>query len=79
MCNIGVLLIARPVRGRFPQIRDLSGRVWANAWDVFCRNTPRSGRGRRAAVDFVVFWVRRDFVGGGGRFFFLNAYALLQV
>ena len=31
-----------------------SGRVWANAWDLF-RSTPfRDDRGRRAAVDFVV-------------------------
>ena len=38
-----------------------SVRVWANAWDVFRRTPSRGGRGRRAAVDFVVcFWVRRD-------------------
>ena len=40
-----------------------SGRVWANAWDFFRRTPCRGGRGRRAAVYFVVrFWVRRDFV-----------------
>ena len=31
-----------------------SGRVWANAWDVFRLKPSRGGRGRRAAVDFVV-------------------------
>ena len=31
-----------------------SGRVWANAWDVFRRTPSRVGHGRRAAVDFVV-------------------------
>ena len=31
-----------------------SGRVWDNAWDVFRRAPSRVGRGRRAAVDFVV-------------------------
>ena len=31
-----------------------SERVWANAWDVFRRTPSRGGRGRRAAVDFVV-------------------------
>ena len=30
-----------------------SGRVWANAWNVFCRALSRVG-GRRAAVNFVV-------------------------
>ena len=43
-----------------------SGRAWANAWDVFRRTPSRGGRGRRAAVDFVVCFgcggVRRDFV-----------------
>ena len=37
-----------------------SGRVRANAWDVFCGTPCRVGRGRRAAVDFVV-WVGRIF------------------
>ena len=40
-----------------------SGRVWANAWDVFPRVPSRVGRGRRAAVDFVVCF------GWGGFFF----------
>ena len=31
-----------------------NGRVWANAWDVSRRIPSRGGRGRRAAVDFVV-------------------------
>ena len=31
-----------------------SGRVWANAWDVFRRTPSRGGRGHRAAADFVV-------------------------
>ena len=31
-----------------------SGRVWANAWDVFRPVPSRGGRGRRVAVDFVV-------------------------
>ena len=31
-----------------------SGRVWANAWDVFFRAPSRGGRGRRAAAAFVV-------------------------
>ena len=39
-----------------------SGRVWANAWDVFRRTPSRVGRGRRAAVDFVVC------IGSGGFF-----------
>ena len=40
-----------------------SGRVWANVWDVFRRMPSRGGRGRRAAVDFVV-------CSGWGGFFF---------
>ena len=31
-----------------------SVRVWANAWDLFRRKTSRGGRGRQAAVDFVL-------------------------
>ena len=31
-----------------------SGRVWANAWEAFRRAPSRDGRGRQAAVDFVV-------------------------
>ena len=56
-----------------------SGRVWVNAWDVFSRMPSRVGRGRRAAVDFVVCF------GWGGFFrvfffdFFFNAHDLLQV
>ena len=46
-----------------------SGRVWANAWDVFRRTPPRGDRACRAAVDFVLFWVRRDFV-----YFFLRTH-----
>ena len=41
-----------------------SGRVWANAWDVFRRTPSRGGRGRRAAVNFVVCF------GCGGISFF---------
>ena len=44
-----------------------SGRVGANSWHVFHRKPSRGGRGRRAAVDFVVCF------GWGGffsRFFF---------
>ena len=55
-------------------------RVWATAWDVFRRAPSRVGRGRRAAVDFVVW------LGWGGFFsllffvfFSLNAHGLLQV
>ena len=40
-----------------------SGRVCANAWDVFRRAPSRGGRGRRAAVAFVVCF-------GGISFFF---------
>ena len=48
-----------------------SGRVWANAWDVFRRTPPRGGRGRRSCCGFRgVFWVRRDFVFF--RFFFFE-------
>ena len=40
-----------------------SGRVGANAWNVFRRAPSRGSRGRRAAVDFRgVFWMRRVFV-----------------
>ena len=41
-----------------------SGRVWANAWDVFSRIPSRVWRGRRAAVNFVVYF-------GWGEFFFV--------
>ena len=55
-----------------------SGRVWANAWDVFRRTPSRGGHGRRAAVDFVVF------LGAAGFRIFVcfvpsNAHGLLQV
>ena len=39
-----------------------SGRVWANAWDVFRHAQSRVGRGRRAAVDFVVCFGRGGFL-----------------
>ena len=67
MCNIR----------RFYQLRELyeadfhkpgiygSGRVWANAWDVFRRMPSRGGRGRWAAVDFLVCF------GWGGISFFV--------
>ena len=38
-----------------------SGKVWANACDVFRRMPSRIGRGRRAAVDFVVCFGGADF------------------
>ena len=38
-----------------------SGRVWANAWDMVSRMRSRVGRGRRAAVDFVVCLGGADF------------------
>ena len=59
-----------------------SGRVWANAWDVFRRTPSRGGRGRRAAVDLFrgVYCV----FGGISCFFFfvfvtLSAHGPLQV
>ena len=59
-----------------------SGRVRANAWDVFPRMPSRIGRGRRAAVAFVAFFGRGGFFSA--RFFFRfffssNAHGLLQV
>ena len=49
-----------------------SARVWATAWDVFRRAPSRVYRGRRAAVDFVVYF-------GWGSFFvivfvFISSY-----
>ena len=41
-----------------------SGRVWANARDVFRRAPSRGGRGRRAALDFVVCFGWGDFFRG---------------
>ena len=53
-----------------------NGRVWANiAWDVFRRTPSRAGRGRLAAVDFVVCFG----CGGISFFFSSNAHHLLQV
>ena len=52
-----------------------SGRVWANAGDVFLRQPSRGGRGRRAAVDIfccVLFSVCLDFVFFFFRFFFFQ-------
>ena len=58
---------------------DGSGRVRANAWDVFRRALYRYGRGCRAAVDIGVFLVGRMFYGFFFRnFFSLNAHGLLQ-
>ena len=61
-----ILLIARAVRFHTHGIYG-SGRVWANAWDVFRRPQPRGGRG--AAADFVVSF------GRGGIF---SIYFLLR-
>ena len=47
-----------------------SVRVWANAWDVFRRTPSRDGRGRRAAVDFVVCF-------GWGGFFCVSFFRLV--
>ena len=41
-----------------------SGRVWANAWHVVFRAPSQGGRGRRAAVDFVVCFGWGDFFLG---------------
>ena len=48
-----------------------AGEFWANAWDVFFRAPSRCGRGRRAAVGFVVCfrWVGISFFF---RFFFFE-------
>ena len=82
MCKIRcVLLIARAVRGHFHTTGIYgNGRVWGNAWGVFRRAPSQGGRGRRAAVDFVVCF------GWGGYFvilfstlFSLNALGVLQV
>ena len=48
-----------------------SGGVWANAWDGFRRAPSRDGRGRPAAVDFVVC-----FGCGGISFLFLFVFFL---
>ena len=75
----------RPISTNKPGIYG-NGLVWANAWDVFSRTPSRVGRGRRAAVDFVVCfgWPRADFFVF---FFFLffdfffspNAHGLLRI
>ena len=57
-----------------------SGRVWANAWDVFRLAPSRGGRGGWAAVDFVVCvfgWA--GFFSVFFDFFPSNAHGLLQV
>ena len=33
-----------------------AGELWSNAWDVFRRAPSRGGRGRQAAVDFMVYF-----------------------
>ena len=49
-----------------------SGRVLANVWDVFTRMRSRDGRGRRAAVDFVVCFGLGEFVFHFRFFFFFE-------
>ena len=56
---------------RKPGIYGGSVRVWADAWDVFRRTPSRGGRGRRAAVDFVVCF---ECLVGFRVFFFLFLY-----
>ena len=49
--------------------------MWANAWDVFHLTPSRGGRGRRAAVNFVVcFGVRRGF----SLFFFFRFFFFFE-
>ena len=48
-----------------------SGRVWVNAWGVFHHMPSRGGRGRRAAVAFVVCF-------SFDMFFSSNAHGVLQ-
>ena len=71
-----VLLIARTVRFHTHGIYG-SGRVRANAWDVFRSPPSQGGLGRRAAVDFVESFRR----GGIFSIFFSpsNAHGRLQV
>ena len=78
----------RSDRGRFcrRQLRQLyeadfhkpgiygSGRVWANAWDVFRRAPSRCGRGRRAALDIMVCFGR----GGFCSFFFFLDFSFFE-
>ena len=69
------MLIARAVRGRFPQTRDLS-----NACDLFRRAPSRGGHGRRAAVEFVVCFgwdgLFRVLIFFFRSFFFSNAHEI---
>ena len=51
-----------------------SGRVWANAWDVFFRAPSRGGRGRRAAAAFVVCSGWGGFFGAFHEFAFSNSF-----
>ena len=74
--NSSFLLIAQAVRGRFPQTRDLlSGQAWANAWDVLRCKPSRGGRGRRAAMGFVVCfgWVGISFRFARSRVFSVDS------
>ena len=67
MCNIRVFYGLPNVyesHSHKPGIRGI-GLVWAEAWDVFCCTLSRGGRGRQAAVDFVV-----RFGCGGISFFY---------
>ena len=67
------LLSATAVRDRFHKLGIYgSGRIWANAWDVFRRMTSRGGRGRRAAVDFVLCF------GCGGILFFFFVFFFFE-
>ena len=73
-------LITRAVRGRFSQTRSLWKRAsMGYAWDVFPCTPSRGGRGRRAAVDFVVCFECGNIYMHFFVFFFLNAHGLLQV
>ena len=51
---------------------DGSGRVWVNVWDVFHSMSCRVGRGRQAAVDFMLCF------GWGGifRVFFFDLFCV---
>ena len=76
--HLWFLLIVRAVHGadfHKPGIYG-SGRVWANTWDLVRRTPCRGGRGRRAAVDFVVCF---GFVSFFSCFFSSNEHGLLQV
>ena len=63
MCNIRHFYLLRELyEADFhkPSIYGI-GRIWTNAWDVVFRAMSRGGRGRRAAVDFVVCFGRGGF------------------